>query len=121
MAAAFLLSTLVQYNDPDPFRWMAFYGAACVACVLAAARPQSLAWRVPAVIGLVAAAWAATIAPRVIGRVALPQLFASWEMKSPLVEEAREMGGLLIVAAWMAVLVVARRVARRPGAINRPA
>jgi hypothetical protein len=30
----FVLSVVVQVNDPDPLRWMAIYGAAAVACLL---------------------------------------------------------------------------------------
>ena len=37
---------------------------------------------------------------------AYSHMFDAWEMKSVPVEEAREATGLLIVAAWMAVLVV---------------
>jgi hypothetical protein len=33
-------------------------------------------------------------------------MFDAWEMKSPSVEEAREASGLILVAAWMAVLVI---------------
>ena len=41
-----------------------------------------------------------------VGRVSIGELFESYAMKSEPVEEAREMGGLLIVAAWMAVLAL---------------
>jgi len=36
-------------------------------------------------------------------------MFDAWEMKSISVEEAREASGLLIVATWMLVIVVAQR------------
>ena len=32
MAAMFLLSAVLQYNDPDPLRWIALYAAAALAC-----------------------------------------------------------------------------------------
>ena len=35
-AALFLYSTAVQYNDPDPFRWMTVYGLTTLFCVWAA-------------------------------------------------------------------------------------
>jgi hypothetical protein len=38
-------------------------------------------------------------------------MFDAWEMKSLAVEEAREASGLVIVAAWMAVLLI--RAGRR--------
>jgi hypothetical protein len=109
MAVLFLFAGAVQYNDPDPIRWMAIYGLAALACGLWLAR-RLPGW-MPAVVGLVALGWAAILAPGVVGRVSIGDLFESYAMKSEPVEEAREMGGLLIVTAWMAVLVFA---ARRP-------
>ena len=47
-----------------------------------------------------------TLAPGVVGRVSPAELFQSYTMTSEAVEEGREMGGLLIVAAWMGVLAV---------------
>ena len=32
--AAFLFSVAVQFNDPDPLRWVAVYGAAAIVCLL---------------------------------------------------------------------------------------
>jgi hypothetical protein len=61
----------------------------------------------PVVVGIAALAWAATLAPRVVGRVSVGDLFESYAIKSEPVEEGREMGGLLIVAVWMAVLALA--------------
>lgn len=43
---------------------------------------------------------------RVAGRVWVGELFQSYAMLSDTVEEAREMGGLLIVAVWMGVLAL---------------
>lgn len=104
MTVLFLIAAVLQYNDPDPLRWMAIYGLAALACLLALAgwlpRPLS------ALVGLAALAWAATLAPAVVGRVSIGELFESFTMKSQSVEEAREMGGLLVVAAWMAVLAL---------------
>ena len=104
MAVLFLIAAALQYNDPDPLRWMAIYGLAALACLLALA--GRLPRPVPAAIGLAALAWAATLAPGVVGRVSIGELFESYAMKSEPVEEAREMGGLLIVGAWMAVLAL---------------
>lgn len=111
MTVLFLVAVAVQYNDPDPLRWMGIYGLAALACVLALAGRLSR-W-VPVLIGLVAVAWAGLIAPGVVGRVSPGDLFESYAMKSEPVEEAREMGGLLIVAVWMALLaLVGARPAR---------
>ena len=94
----FILAAAVQYNDPDPIGWMAIYAAAAVACALAlrARLPRLYA----ALVALVAYAWAATLALRVVGKQHL------W-----YAEEGREMMGLLLVAIWMTVL--AARTPRR--------
>jgi hypothetical protein len=111
MAIVFLVAVAIQHNDPDPLRWMAIYGLAGLACVFALM--GRLPWPAPVLIGLAALIWAATIAPGVIGRVSLGELFESYSMKSEPVEEAREMGGLIIVTAWMALLaLVGARPAR---------
>ncbi|MBS1808133.1 MAG: transmembrane 220 family protein [Acidobacteria bacterium] len=104
MAVAFLLGVLVQYNDPDPARWMAIYGAAVVACILFATGRKN--WMIPAAVGVIALLWAIDWAPGVLGKTRPSEMFASWEMKNERVEEAREFWGLIIIASWMAVLSV---------------
>ena len=105
MVAAFLFSVVVQYNDPDPIQWMLIYGLAAAACILSL--KSRLPWKVPALIGVVALVWAATIAPDVIGKTTFAEMFQSFHMINEVVEESREMGGLLIVAFWMAALTLA--------------
>ncbi len=109
--ALFVFSVIVQYNDPDPLVWMSVYGLAAAACLVALKRP--LHWQLPGALLLYAAIWAATIAPRVGGRVRFGELFEAWEMKDLRVEEAREFGGLLIVAAWMLTLFLRALLTRR--------
>jgi hypothetical protein len=98
----FAFSVIVQLNDPDPLPWMAIYGAAAVACLLSIL--GRCPWWFPVLTGVVALAWAATIAPRVIGEVPFLDMFAEFEMKDIGVEESREMYGLLLIGGWMAVL-----------------
>ena len=102
MTAMFLFSVIVQYNDPDPVRWMAMYGAAMVACILFATR--RIHWLIPAGIGFVALLWAIDWAPGVLGKTRFSEMFQAWEMKNERVEEAREFWGLMIIVGWMAVL-----------------
>ena len=98
----FAFSVVVQVNDPDPYAWIAIYGAAAIACLL------SLTGRVPwwfaVLVGLIALGWAGTLAPRVLGNVPFMSMFEEFEMQDVGVEESREMYGLLMIAAWMAVL-----------------
>jgi len=105
MCLAFVFSVAVQYNDPDPIGWMAVYGTAAVICGLEVGRRVRPVFA--ALLSAVGLAWAASIAPRVIGKVPFGAMFAEFEMKNLGVEESREMYGLLIVAAWMAVVALA--------------
>jgi hypothetical protein len=117
--ALFLFSIAVQYNDPDPVRWMAIYAFATLACLLEFAR--TVRWTFPAGVGLIAVSWASSIAPQV-HNVRIGDLFQQFEMKNEMIEEAREIGGLLIVAFWMIVLTVsAWRRAKQQKAASAPA
>ena len=106
----FLFAAVVQYNDPDPVRWMAIYAAAS-ATSIAAARGTRMPVAVPLVVAAVATAWGLIL---VSGNRALnvyASMFSAWEMRSIPIEEAREASGLFIVAVWMAV--VALRIYRQ--------
>ena len=113
MTGVFAVAVAVQYNDPDPVRWMMIYGAAGVLSAWVVVRGG--ASLPPAVIvGLVALVAGLAVAGGVRDWTAFSEMFQSWEMKSPTIEEAREASGLLIVAGWMAVLTIAAwRVRRR--------
>jgi hypothetical protein len=102
MTACFLFSVIVQLNDPDPIRWIVIYGLAAAACAWAIR--GRVDWRFPAAVGAVALSWALWLASSVLGKVRFGELFEAFEMKDTRVEVGREFGGLLIVAAWMAVL-----------------
>ena len=105
MAVAFAASVAVQYNDPDPFAWMAIYGAAAVMAALETIRPARPIF--PGMLAAVALVWAATLGPRVLGKVPFGDMFAEFEMKHVGIEESREMYGLLWIAVWMIVVAIA--------------
>ena len=106
-ALLFLFAAVVQYNDPDPLRWVAIYGAACLASIMAATgRPLHPA--VVAGIAAVAFIWSLAIMFQGQGGAAYRHMFDAWEMTAANVEEARESVGLLIVAAWMTALAAWR-------------
>ena len=107
MLLLFTFGAAVQLTDPDPLRWIAVYALAAAACLLSLL--CRLHWALPALLGAVALAWAATLAPRVVGRVPFRDMFGAFEMRNVGVEESREMYGLLIIAAWMAVLALRHR------------
>ena len=105
MLVVFAVSAVLQLNDPDPVSWVALYGAAALISGLEIRRRAGRLY--PALLAVTALGWAATISPRVLGKVPFREMFAEFEMKSVPVEEAREMYGLLIVAVWMAAVAVA--------------
>ena len=106
MAALFALAVAVQYNDPDPLRWMAIYGVACAVSIAAAVHGQA-PLGLTAAAALVALTWSVYWAATSTAGVAMYEhMFDSWEMKNLPVEEAREASGLLIVTVWMVVLSV---------------
>ena len=98
MLLLFLFSAAVQVNDPDPLVWIAIYVAAAAMCGLEVRR-RTPAWA-PLALALVALLWAGTLHAGARD-VSISALFAEWEMRDLRVEEAREMYGLAIVAAWM--------------------
>ena len=113
MALLFAFAAALQFNDPDPIRWIAIYSAACVLSLLAATQGRV----VPAVslaVFAIAIVWAALIAFGGPAASEYGHMFDAWEMKSPSVEEAREASGLVIVAVWTMILFIrARRSAVR--------
>jgi Transmembrane family 220, helix len=114
MCALFLLAVLVQWNDPDPARWVGMYSAAFLVCLTASA-----GWRMPSLAPLlvlaIAVVWGLSIVGTGPAVSAYAHIFDAWQMSSTPVEEAREGAGLLIVAMWMLVVAVTRRPARING------
>lgn len=90
-ALAFAWFASLQTNDPDPFQWIAIYGAAALVSAIGAVRRTPLL--LAAIVALVAFGWAATLVPEVLSE-------AKWTGS----EIEREMGGLVIVGAWMLAL-----------------
>ena len=108
---AFVSASLVQFNDPDPIRWVAVYlgAAGCVA----AFHVDRLDWRLSAALCAVAVVWASTLVPTVIAHPPpMRDVFGDVKMYAPGVEEAREAGGLFLVAIWMGVIAKVARSSR---------
>lgn len=104
---AFLLSALVQYNDPDPIPWLAIYLTSAVMC-LALLLKRPLRW-LPALLLVVSLVWIGTLLPAITGKVTPAEIFESISMKTRAVEEAREIGGLAVVALWAGYLALVKR------------
>ena len=82
------------------------------AAMLAIVRPGS--YVLPAIVGACAGVWATILAPEALERFTPGA--GTFEMMSPEVEVTRELGGLLIVAAWMVAIAVAAHRAKRRAA-----
>ena len=107
MAALLAVCVALQYNDPDPARWMVMYGAATiVAALLPAKKPL-----VPAgfIVGAIALAWAAYLLYAVWGRMDVGDLASKMSEKGGAVEEGRESGGLAIAGLWLVFASAFRR------------
>lgn len=103
MAALFTLGAAVQFNDPDPVRWITVYAAAAGVSAAGAWRGRvPLAW--PVAVGVTALVWGVWLATGVEGLDVYGSMFDAWEMTSGRVEVAREASGLILMAAWMAVV-----------------
>ena len=105
MAVLLAAAAAVNLNDPDPVRWVAIYGAACIVSMLvalAASVPPS----VPGIVGAIGLVWAVIWSRRVKSFDLYSRMFDEWQMKSVAIEEARETCGLLIVALWMIAILL---------------
>ncbi len=99
MAALFAVCVALQFNDPDPIRWMLIYGAAMVISVaLPIKRQAALAGYA---VGALALIWAAVLIYGIWGKVALGDIVEKMSEKGGAVEEEREAGGLLIEGVWL--------------------
>jgi len=112
-ALLFLVSVGLQYNDPDPLRWMAIYGAGAITTV--AALHVRGGWWAALAVTVAAAVWGAVLWSDVIGDVAFSDLWRKMSEKGGKVEVMREAGGLTIEAVWLAVATWRGRAARARG------
>ncbi|MCZ6674430.1 MAG: transmembrane 220 family protein [Verrucomicrobia bacterium] len=106
----FLLSAVLQYNDPDPVVWMLRWGAAGIGCLLfgLGKLPKAL----PIAVGVIGLIWATVLLPRILETsvdIRWKEVFMQASMSNITVEWIREMGGLLIITTWMGVLVLLGR------------
>lgn len=117
MAALFLLSAAVQFNDPDPLQWIAVYSAAAIACIFSAvglrqSRAAGVLRAFVCLTGIAAFLWAAFLLPQALylqAPLSLSSVFGPAEMQNDRVEIVREIGGLSIVWLWMIVLGISIR------------
>jgi hypothetical protein len=107
MAALLAASAALQYNDPDPARWIAIYVAGAAISVALPARRAAAA--PGALLGLVTLGWAAYLVHRTWGVIGLGDLTGRMSEKGGVVEDAREAGGLAIQGVWLVAAAALRR------------
>ncbi|MFN7115478.1 MAG: transmembrane 220 family protein [Saprospiraceae bacterium] len=96
LAILFLLFAIVQYNDPDPFVWIAIYGIVAVVCALAAFKKYYI-WLI--LLGLaISAVEATTTIPGFIEwiRLGMPNIAETMKAEKPYIEYTRELLGLVL-------------------------
>jgi hypothetical protein len=101
---AFVLSAVVQFNDPDPLLWIVVYLSAVVMCALEFS-PYRQRW-LPWLMFVCCTAGCVGLVFGLVGSVTIGEVFESLSMQTQAVEEAREAGGLLLVALWSLILGV---------------
>lgn len=102
LATLFLLSAVAQYNDPDPWLWIALYGF--VGGVLAfAAFDRRNKW-VPLTGIVVALLWMASLLPEFINwlQMGMPNIAGSMKTEEPHIEYTREFLGLALCITALA-------------------
>ncbi len=92
-ALLFLVSAIVQYNDPDPYVWIAIYLLAAI--VSAAFVWNKISFRVPLLLGILALVGFFYVFPNQF------QGFTIGEGEISEIEKGREAFGLLIIAVIM--------------------
>ena len=102
----YLLCAAVQYNDPDALPWVALYLCAAAMCT-ARLRKRLPQW-LPKLLFIVSLLWMGALLPNIIGQVSPQDIAASISMQTTAVEEAREIGGLFLVALWSGMIALRR-------------
>ncbi len=114
MGFLFLVAALLQYNDPDPWRWAVTY---TVAAWVALSEARGV-HRPLLISGLVGAClvWMSFLYPaaqRFMHRGDWSLLAATMKAGQPLIEESREFLGLALVLLWCVAVLAARAWRRR--------
>jgi hypothetical protein len=99
MAAILALCVVLQYNDPDPLRWMLIYGAGTVITVLLPIHRDAA--KLGALAGAAALVWTVMLLIPIWEKVSPSDAFLKMSEKGGAVEELREAGGLAIEGVWL--------------------
>lgn len=101
-AVIFILSALIQYNDPDPVLWMAIYGYGALTCALAFAKKDNKIWHlVGIIVFLLYAAYLIFVSEGVLSWITKHEaesITGPMAHEKPWIEFTREFFGLLILS-----------------------
>lgn len=110
MAALFAYAAFLQLNDPDPLMWVSVYACGAVLAGLAAGNHPAPATFPGSLIAL-CLAWAFYLSGFVYTSGQTRPMYADQQLTGNVMldtEEGREMGGLLVLAGGMSLLVVSQ-------------
>ena len=105
MTGLLILSAIVQWNDPDPLRWILCYSVTAIITLCSLIHP--LPPSIPPIWGLVVLLSSLLVGMDLWMSEGQFDWGSFWNviaMKNETVELGRELGGLLLVTGWMAVL-----------------
>ena len=105
MTGLLILSAIVQWNDPDPLRWILCYSVSAIITLCSLIRP--LPPSIPLIWGLVVLLSSLLVGMDLWmseGQLEWSSFWNAIAMRNETVELGRELGGLLLVTGWMAVL-----------------
>ncbi|SVE30375.1 uncharacterized protein METZ01_LOCUS483229 [marine metagenome] len=105
MCVGFGLSAILQYNDPDPLVWGVSYGIVAF-FALAHHLKMNIDWKFYGLFTGFTLVWGILLGLTLDGTVTFFDLFEEFQMKDPTVEIGREIGGLILMSLWTAVLTV---------------
>lgn len=102
VALIFFLFAAVQYNDPDPFRWMMVYGGVAVVYVLAifGKYNRPVVW-----LGIAAiVVWMGLLLPDFWDwiKIGSPNIAGQMKAETPYIEFTREFFGLMLAGLALA-------------------
>jgi hypothetical protein len=97
IAAVFISFALMQYNDPDPLRWILMYGLVAVVCINAGLEVKISQNIIK--LGLVACTvWCLVLLPEFYAwiQMGMPTITGSMKAEEPHIEYTREFLGLVL-------------------------
>jgi len=97
MVSLFIVFAAIQWNDPDPLKWMCLYGAMAIFIILYQLEYQIKSlFAISAIIFLV---YGLFLFPSLLQWIqsGMPSLAGEMKAESPEIEDMRELGGVIIV------------------------